>query len=249
MAKSLPYFKFYSSEWNDGDITMLNMNDQGLFINICSLYWSKECRVKLAFIQSRFPSYYEGLNTLIENNLIENLDDGYLKIRFLDEQLGSRDGRSSTSKTNGAKGGRPKKPNKPKPNLTKPNIEERREEERRDIIGYLNKISGKNFRTDKGLLARLDEGYTVDDCKRVINTKFAEWNETEQAKYIRPETLFGTKFDMYLNQDPIKTYKDLPYSERNKIYVDKINKKVYDLDGSISIKWEYDSTINQVTMK
>ena len=99
------------------------------------------------------------------------------------------------------------------------------------------------------MLARLDEGYTVDDCKRVINTKFAEWNETEQAKYIRPETLFGTKFDMYLNQDPIKTYKDLPYSERNKIYVDKINKKVYDLDGSISIKWEYDSTINQVTMK
>ena len=33
MAKDLPYFKFFCSEWNDGDITLEDFNLQGLFIN------------------------------------------------------------------------------------------------------------------------------------------------------------------------------------------------------------------------
>ena len=46
MAKDLPYFKFFCSEWNDGDITLEDFKTQGLFINICSYYWSNECELR-----------------------------------------------------------------------------------------------------------------------------------------------------------------------------------------------------------
>ena len=57
MAKALPYFKFYCSEWSDGDVTLEDMKTQGVFINICSYYWSQECEVFEEKLQKRFKSY------------------------------------------------------------------------------------------------------------------------------------------------------------------------------------------------
>lgn len=48
--------------------------------------------------------------------------------------------------------------------------------------------------------ARLKEGFTYQDFISVIDKKYAEWNGTEFQAYLRPETLFGTKFESYLNQ-------------------------------------------------
>lgn len=78
-----------------------------------------------------------------------------------------------------------------------------------EIITALNEIAGTKYRvTDKHktfIRARWGEEYTLDDFKTVIRKKAQEWLGTEQAKYLRPETLFGTKFDSYLNQpDDIK---------------------------------------------
>lgn len=75
------------------------------------------------------------------------------------------------------------------------------------VVSYLNERTGKNFRassraTREKIRARLNEGFSVDDFKRVIDVKSAEWMGTEQEKYLRPETLFGTKFESYLNQRP-----------------------------------------------
>lgn len=69
-----------------------------------------------------------------------------------------------------------------------------------DIINYLNIKSTKSFRintvkTLKFINARLREGYTVDDFKKVIDKKCAEWLNTCMENYLRPETLFGTKFE------------------------------------------------------
>ncbi len=73
-----------------------------------------------------------------------------------------------------------------------------------DIIDLLNQKAGTKFRvTDKHkecIRARWKEGYCLTDFIIVIDKKFKEWAGTEQAKYIRPITLFGTKFDGYLNQ-------------------------------------------------
>lgn len=76
----------------------------------------------------------------------------------------------------------------------------------REIIEYLNSKAGTNFRvnskdTRKHIRARFDEGFTLDDFKKVIDIKSADWlNDPKMAKYLQPSTLFGTKFENYLNQ-------------------------------------------------
>ncbi|WP_169801469.1 conserved phage C-terminal domain-containing protein [Neobacillus drentensis] len=49
--------------------------------------------------------------------------------------------------------------------------------------------------------ARYGEGFTLEDFKRVIDIKSVEWqSDPKWNKFLRPETLFGTKFEAYLNQ-------------------------------------------------
>lgn len=72
------------------------------------------------------------------------------------------------------------------------------------IVFYLNEKAGTSYKattakTKSAINARLAEGFTVDDFRTVIDKKCAEWIGTDMEKYLRPETLFGTKFEGYLN--------------------------------------------------
>lgn len=75
-----------------------------------------------------------------------------------------------------------------------------------NIIDYLNnklgtKYTYKGIKTNSVLDARLSEGFKKKDFETVIDAKFDEWAKDEtMSKYLRPETLFGTKFESYLNQ-------------------------------------------------
>jgi len=89
MAKDLPYFKFFCSEWNDGDITLETYKIQGLFINICSYYWSKECNVSFDKLIKRFK-FSEEIDVLFAEKLIKRKGN-YVSISFLDEQKEERD--------------------------------------------------------------------------------------------------------------------------------------------------------------
>lgn len=82
-----------------------------------------------------------------------------------------------------------------------------------DVISYLNEKAGTRYKatsekTKAVIRARASEGFTLDDFKTVIDKKCAEWIGTEWEKFLRPETLFGTKFEGYLNAKAIarKTY-------------------------------------------
>ena len=74
------------------------------------------------------------------------------------------------------------------------------------IIYYLNHKAGTKYNsaannTIKLINARLKEGFTVDDFKKVIDYKVSEWKDNpDMAKYLRPATLFSGKFDWYLSQ-------------------------------------------------
>nr|UVX84569.1 MAG: Replication initiator protein A (RepA) N-terminus [Bacteriophage sp.] len=74
-----------------------------------------------------------------------------------------------------------------------------------EIIGHLNQRAGTHYKastasTRKLIKARLKEGFTVDEFKTVIDKKCADWlNNRDMAQYLRPETLFGPKFESYLN--------------------------------------------------
>ena len=78
-----------------------------------------------------------------------------------------------------------------------------------DIVAHLNKKAQTKYQpstpsTQRHIRARLNEGYTVDDFKKVIDKKCFEWKGTTMEKYLRPETLFGSKFEGYLNAKIVK---------------------------------------------
>ena len=92
------------------------------------------------------------------------------------------------------------------------------------IIFYLNSKAGTNYRasskkTQTCIHARFKDGFTLEDFKTVIDKKCAEWIGTEFEKFLRPETLFGTKFEGYLN------------AKINQSTAAKIQNRVTDIDN------------------
>lgn len=79
-----------------------------------------------------------------------------------------------------------------------------------EIIDYLNLKTGKSYKhttkkTQSLIKARLNEHFTVDDFKKVIDNMCAKWIGTKWEEFLRPNTLFAGKFDDYLNQTPTKS--------------------------------------------
>lgn len=74
----------------------------------------------------------------------------------------------------------------------------------KEVISYLNLKAKKNFKVDtashhKFIKARLKEGYTLEDFKKVVDIMSTKWVGTEYEQYLQPQTLFGNKMDNYLN--------------------------------------------------
>ena len=75
-----------------------------------------------------------------------------------------------------------------------------------EIVDYLNQKAQTAYKhtskkTRDLIKARWNDGFTLDDFKKVIDNKTAEWlGDAEWAKYLCPETLFSNKFEGYLNQ-------------------------------------------------
>lgn len=97
-----------------------------------------------------------------------------------------------------------------------------------EVVDYLNKVAGTNYRatskkTKELIKARINEGFTLQDFQIVIEKKTRDWiNDNKMKGYLRPETLFGSKFEGYLNQ-PVKelTTKDLtPYTDFSEFYTE-----------------------------
>ena len=89
------------------------------------------------------------------------------------------------------------------------------EEMYQDIVDYLNLKAGKNFRwktdeTVKLINGRLDDGYTVDDFRQVIDVKVSDWkDDNKMNEFLRPNTLFRpSNFENYLNKRKSKTMDD-----------------------------------------
>jgi uncharacterized phage protein (TIGR02220 family) len=95
----------------------------------------------------------------------------------------------------------------------------------KEIVEHLNIKTGSKYKhntnkTQDSIKARWNEGFRLDDFKKVIDIKTAEWLNTDMAKFLRPETLFGNKFEGYLNQKlgqqkpqqtPVKNFTERQY--------------------------------------
>lgn len=75
-----------------------------------------------------------------------------------------------------------------------------------EIIDYLNRQTNSKFKhttqaTKTLIKARFNEGFKLDDFKQVIDNKCGQWlYDSKMKQYLRPQTLFGTKFEAYLNE-------------------------------------------------
>ena len=75
----------------------------------------------------------------------------------------------------------------------------------RQIVSHLNEVAGTAYKSNskatlRHISARLNEGYLLEEFYAVIDKKWREWGGSDMEKYMRPETLFGSKFEGYLNE-------------------------------------------------
>ena len=88
------------------------------------------------------------------------------------------------------------------------------------VIEYLNEKTFKHYKpntnaTMRILQERIEEGYTLEDFKQVIDTKTAQWQDDPKFRsYLRPSTLFkAEKFENYLNEAPAVTARPIRFEE------------------------------------
>lgn len=90
-----------------------------------------------------------------------------------------------------------------------------------EIVDYLNEKADRQFKsstnkTQSLIRARFNDGWEVDHFKTVIDNKVAQWkDDNNMQRYLRPDTLFGTKFEGYLNEDAPKKSKQEGWFERD----------------------------------
>lgn len=106
MAKNFPYFKFTATEWLTGDIVFESLELQGLFINVCAVYWQRDGKLSIEDLIKRYK------NESLINQLIDKYvwsDNGNILIKFLDEQLIEANHISKINSENGKKGAEAKR--------------------------------------------------------------------------------------------------------------------------------------------
>jgi len=148
MATGLPYFKFTPSEWLTGDIVFESFEAQGLFINICALYWQRDGNLTLEGIEMRYKQP-TALPSLIGRFISVN-ESGKISIDFLDIQFEERGFVSKINSDNGKKGGRRKALEEIKSEIKRPLSDrlanQSQEEEEK------NKNNNKNKNKKEGLI-------------------------------------------------------------------------------------------------
>ena len=159
MSKELPYFKFFTGEWLNGDITLEDYELQGLFINVCAYYWHRDCEATYEQLSKKFRS--NRIVDLIPEFLKCDDETNQISIRFLDEQFSEFTSRKKKLSDAGKRGAKIKKQlamNKPplnealafreeeeeeKEKTRKKTIEERRKDFSESLLNFIPDYDAK----------------------------------------------------------------------------------------------------------
>lgn len=150
-------------------------------------------------------------------------------VKYQDEKISTTDQPTEGQQTDN----RPTTPNK-----NDKNVKKNSDVDFKSLFAYFNLKSGKHFKdvesNRKLVRARLNDGYSKADIKRVIDIKSAEWrNDPEHYQYLQPSTLFApSHFDNYLNQgfpEPQGLRKQRGFAERERTATDAAAEQEEDL--------------------
>jgi len=202
MAKELPYFKYFPSEWVTGDITLCTMESQGLFMNICSYYWMKNCSMSLANAKQRFSKYESQLNQLIEFDIIKIDNEENIIINFLDNQMNEFINVAEKRAIAGAKGGKAKAKQLPKIAKAKLSYKDKDKDKDKDKI-YRSFLHLKILIKENDKL--IDLGYNQ---KQIDSVYDSIENYKQNKKYI---SLYLTA-KKWLEKEPKKLKVPVPLS-------------------------------------
>ena len=94
------------------------------------------------------------------------------------------------------------------------------------IVGFLNEKADVHYKpttkeTQQKIIKLLKQGFDKRDFEQVITTMVTEWKGTDMEKYLRPETLFGNKFESYLNRNVKKTVGKSGYTREELDEIDR----------------------------
>ena len=163
---------------------------------------------ELPMFFEKADTVYRNLKVLAEKGIIEYIKHKGMDLIRLTEKGKSWNFIENNSEKNPSKFGKKSENNSEKnptykdtnihKDINNPNIYS-------EVVDYLNQKAGTKYKsnsknTTKHIKARLNDGYTLEDFKSVIDKKCSEWLNTDMEKYLCPDTLFGSKFEKYLNQ-------------------------------------------------
>jgi hypothetical protein len=151
MAKELPYFKFEPNQWENGNIQMMSREDKGLFIDLCSMYWSRlgDVPFKLA-IQKLCAGNATAFNSLIDEQIFEVIDANIF-IKFLSEQLNEFDDLSKQNSKNARDGWEKRR--------------KIRDESERNATALISQCENDAIREDKIKENNIKENNSIDSRK------------------------------------------------------------------------------------
>lgn len=178
MAKELPFFKFEISEWMFGRIQKQPLDTQGAFINLCCKYWHKLGEYRVEDAELDFGE--EHLSLLLQHKII-GIDQGFIFIKFLDNQLDECQQNSEKQRIKGLKSAEVRANRKQQRSTTvqqrlspvQPNsTEEKRKEEKREDEIKPRKFLDDFYQSKEQALEELkaDDLY-IDECHRLITGK------------------------------------------------------------------------------
>ena len=214
MKNKSPAFNFYSSDFLTGTMLMTN-SQKGKYITLLCLQHQKG-----VLSENEFFSIVKGSDEVVISKFFRDRKGNYYNERlkkvmeekelYIEKQRAKANKRWSKKEEKKVCRGNA---------VAMPKIEiENNNSYVVELVSYvvelLNSSTSKNYSTNskktKELIkARYNEGYDKEDFKKVIDNKVSDWlNDKEMNKYLRPETLFGTKFESYLNQNKVTTIDD-----------------------------------------
>lgn len=111
----------------------------------------------------------------------------------------------------------------------------------KEVISYMNEKCNTRYQYKseyvlRHISARMKDGFTnIEDYKKVIDKKSGQWLNTDYEKYLRPDTLFGTKFEIYLNE------RDKEYERKIKTKERQIQKEKEENEEQHIDYWDNDA--------
>lgn len=162
MAEEFPYFRFTPQEWQNGSISLLSFDHKGLFSDIMSYYWVKDCSVTKEMLELKFKGEKELLEDLYKYVIEYDEETDFITIGFLDDQFDMLSELRKSRQMAGRKGGkhRSSKP-KAKPKQSKSS-------------GYEKKFNFKKSLLDLGVEKENVEAWLeARKKKKAANTEVA----------------------------------------------------------------------------